>query len=161
MAESLWSEYYANRVSDGRLAGAYLTSEEDMLVGAIRDAAQEIETAILAFRLSHDISALALLASRKISFVALSMGYVLGRYAARGLSAPRTAVLLEALQASGLEETFAESLAELERLFQSRCSWSSTDDLAGLEQIWFQVMRGFGLRFEETSPGRVYIHVPF
>jgi hypothetical protein len=33
MAESLWSEYYANRVSDGPLADAYLTGEEDMLAG--------------------------------------------------------------------------------------------------------------------------------
>lgn len=160
MAESLWSEYYANRVSDGPLADAYLTGEEDMLVGAIRDATQEIETAILAFRLSHDISALALTASRKVSFVGLSMGYVLGRYAARDLSAPRTAVLREALQASGLGEAFTASRAELDRLFQSRSSWSSTDDLAGLERIWVQVMRGFGLWFEEISPGRVYINVP-
>lgn len=53
IAESLWSEYYANRVSDGPLADAYLTGEEDMLAGAIRDATQNIKTAILAYRLSH------------------------------------------------------------------------------------------------------------
>lgn len=161
MAESLWSEYYANRVSDGPLADAYLTGEEDMLAGAIRDAAQEIEQAILAYRLSHDMGALAPLARRKVSFVAQSMGYVLGRYAARGLSVPRTALLLEALQAPGLEEAFTRSSAELDRLFQSRASWTSTADLAELERIWFRVMCGFGLRFEEISPDRVYVHVPF
>ena len=161
MVESLWSEYYANRVSDGPLADAYLTGEEDMLAAAIRDTAHEIDDAILVFRLSRDMSALAPLASRKVSFVAQSMGYVLGRYTARGLSAPRTALLREALQASGLKEAFSDSRAELDRLFQSRASWTSTEDLAELERIWFRVMCAFGLRFEEVSPGRVYIHVPF
>lgn len=161
IADSLWSEYYANRVSDGPLADAYLTGEEDMLAGAIRDASQGIEEAILAFRFSHDMGALAPLARRKVSFVAQSMGYVLGRYAARGLSVPRTTLLLEALQVAGLEEAFTWSSAELDRLFQSRASWTSTADLAELEQIWFRVMCGFGLRFEEISPGRVYVHVPF
>jgi len=161
MAESLWSEYYANRVSDGPLADAYLTGEEDMLAGAIRDAAQEIGEAILAYRFSHDMGVLAPLARRKVSFVAQSMGYVLGRYAARGLSAPRVAQLRETLQTAGLEDAFTRSRAELDRLFQSRASWTSTEDLAELERIWFRVMSAFGLRFEEISPDRVYVHVPF
>ncbi len=160
MAESLWSEYYANRVSDGPLADAYLTGEEDMLTGAIRDATHEIEEAILAYRFSHDMSLLAPLAGRKVSFVAQSMGYVLGRYAARGLSAPRVAQLRDALQTTGLEGAFTGSSAELNRLFQSRTSWTSTADLAELERIWFRAMCGFGLQFEEISPDRVYVHVP-
>jgi len=161
IAESLWSEYYANRVSDSPPAGAYLTGEEDMLARAMRDATQEVETAISAFRVSHDIGGLTLLASRKVSFVALSMGYVLGRYAARGLYAPRTTDLREALRASGLEDAFQGTMAELDRLFHKRDSWTSAEDLAELERIWLRVMCGFGLRFEEISPGRVYIHVPY
>ena len=159
MVESLWSEYYANRVSDGPSADVYLAGEEEMLAGAIRDAVQQINEAILVFRVSHDMGDLAPRAVRKVSFVAHSMGYVLGRYAARGLSACRTALLQEALQAAGLVETFAESRAELDRLFHMRASWASMDDLAELEQIWFRVMCRFGLRFEDVSPSRVHIHI--
>jgi hypothetical protein len=103
---------------------------------------------------------LAPLASRKVSFVAMSMGYVLGRYAARGVSTPRSDALQDALRASHLEDTFEASQRALDRLFEDRTAWTSTQDLAELERIWFRVMCGFGLRFEEVSPNKVYIHVP-
>jgi hypothetical protein len=64
------------------------------------------------------------------------------------------------LQTAGLEDAFIRSSAELDRLFESRASWTSTKDLAELERIWFRVMCGFGLRFEEISPDQVYVHVP-
>lgn len=161
LVESLWSEYYANRVSDGPAADAYLTGEEDMLGAACRDAAQDIEDAIRVFRVSQDIGVLADLAKRKVRFVAMSMGYVLGRYAARGLLTPRSAALQEALERTGLNQAFDASRSELDRLFQARASWTSTHDLEGLERIWIGVMQRFGLRFEEVSPGRVKIFLPF
>jgi hypothetical protein len=54
IADALWSEYYANRVSDSPLADGYLASEEDMLGAAIRDAARDIEQAIVLFAYSGD-----------------------------------------------------------------------------------------------------------
>jgi len=88
-------------------------------------------------------------------------GYVLGRYGARDIFTPRPAALQEALRETGLGEAFEASRTELDRLFHARASWTSTKDLEGLERIWFGVMCGFELRFEDRSPGQVYIHVPF
>ena len=161
IAEALWNEYYANRVSDSALADAYLTGEEDMLAGAVRAARQEVEGEITSFRVSHDVTPLRNLAVRKLSFVAMCVGYVLGRYAAREISGPRSPALLEALQQSGFEKTFSESLSELDRLFRVRDSWKSTQDFGALEQIWFRAMCDLGLRFQDRDRGRVYIHVPF
>jgi hypothetical protein len=148
-------------VSDSPRADAYLTGEEDMLAGAIRDAAREIEEAILAFRVSPDMGVPAPLAMRKVCFVAMSMGYVLGRYAARGVSTPRTAALQDALDATDLNDAFEASRTELDRLFHARASWTSAHDLEGLERVWFDVMCRFGFHFKEVSPGRVQIFLPF
>ncbi len=38
---------------------------------------------------------------------------------------------------------------------------TSTENLADFQRIWVRMMSGFGLRFEEISPDRVYVHVPF
>lgn len=161
LVESLWSEYYANRVSDGLASDEYLTGEEEMLASASHDAAREIKEAIRAFRGAENIGVLVALAKRKVRFVAMSMGYVLGRYAARGLTTPRSAAVQEALDTTGLQEAFEASRTELDRLFHARASWASTSDLEGLERIWIDVMQGFGLRFAEVSPGRVQVFLPF
>lgn len=160
MAHSVWSEYYANRVSDGVLGKHFLVDEEEMLAGALNDAANSINAQIASYRWSHDLEALRQLAESKLAFVALTLGYVLGHHAARALAGPIAQELQMELRKGNLESAFDQFGRELDRLYLERWDWRSTTCMNALEQLWREVMAAFGLYYEELDGEGVYIRVP-
>ena len=160
VAHSNWSEYFANRVSDGPLAEDWLAQEEEMLADALSDAQTAIEMQKFKYRFSHDLEALRSLAERKLTFIAMVAGYVLGRHSARGLASPVTDRLREELRRVNWEDSFAWMREELERLYADRSNWRSTACMLPLESFWLERMAGFGLHYEDRGEAGVYIRVP-
>jgi hypothetical protein len=159
-AHASWSEYYANRVSDSSLSEGQLADEEEMLAAAIEDARESIKKQIREYRFSADLEGLRELAERKLRFIAMAAGYVLGRHAARGLEAPTTEKLRLELASANLTAQFGDAGAELGRLYDTRADWKSTACLLPLEETWRNVMATFGLRYEDHDAEGIYIRVP-
>lgn len=160
MAMCLWDEYYANRRSyptlfRGECIHATLLSEEILHV------TETLKQQIALYRFSHDINALTSFATENIGYLFQLAGYVLGSLAGEGTTLEeRYPEVWSVVSDSPLGKVWERLRLALDSLHERHGAWGTFDVLLPVEALADEVMKEFGLEFEERPQG-LWVNVPY
>jgi len=159
VADSAWSEFFANRYSDSSHGSP--TAHPELLAEIVPSLKREVREEIVAYRTHKDLNRLLAQVEAKVGFLFQCFGYAAGRLQAHGTTLPAVAPdSSAALEDAGLTEVWDGVTAELARLDSTRDSWTSLSELATLMDYVRLTMNSLGLNYSHQAEG-VHVEVPF
>lgn len=159
LADSVWSEFFANRYSDSSHGSP--TAHPELLAEIVPSLKREVREEIVAYRTHGDLNRLLAQVEAKVGFLFQCFGYAAGRLRANGTTLPAVAPdSSAALEDAGLTEVWDGVNAELARLDGIRDSWTSLSELATLMDYVKLAMKSLGLNYSLRAEG-VHVEVPF
>lgn len=164
LAETAWSEYFANRASSITASDIVISETAEMFKDAVQRTKPAINGHVLEYRTSADLEALMALFQRHGDFLVKAAAYMLGYL--DGLEKTLEQVSEEAHRAlveSDFLPIWQRMRDELKRMFDRHpAGWD--DSLAIYAQL-SEVMQDFyddmGLVLESQPDGSLYVDIPF